>query len=69
MIVTSGTHRGQAKPDGRRRFHPINDIFRRVFFGNDSALGISTMIAIEPCRDLLIERRFGQQITGQLVPP
>jgi hypothetical protein len=67
VVVTAAAAERQAQPDGGGRLDAVGDIFDGVFFGDDPALGVAAVVAIEAGRDLLVERRTGQQVPGDLL--
>ena len=56
VVVAAGAAEGQAQPDGRRGVDAIDDVLDGVLLGDDAALGVAAMVAVEAGRDLLVER-------------
>ena len=56
MVVAPRATEGEAQAYGRGRLHAVHDVLNGVLFGDDAALGIDAVIAVEPCGDLLVER-------------
>ena len=67
MIVTAAAFHRQAQEHTRSGRGSIDDAFDAPFLGDDAALIIDAVIAIETGRHAIIDRRVRQQIAGQLL--
>ena len=67
VIVAAGAADREAEPDGRGRLDAIDDILDAILLVDDAGFVGHHVIAIEAGRDLLIERRIGQQVAGELL--
>src|SRR4051794_2592496 len=67
MVMTLSTCHGQSQPNGPRRVHTVDDIGSLVFLGNRPSLERNHVIAVESACDLLLNRRVGKKVAGDLV--
>ena len=67
VAVAPGAGEGQAQPDRCRRIDAIDDVLDRVLLGDDAPFAVAAMVAIEPGRNLLVERWRRQQVAGELL--
>ena len=67
MIVTLGTRHGQPQPRGACGVDTIKEVVEPLFLRNCTPFTIEEMVAIEPCRNLLLDRRLGQKVAGYLL--
>ena len=56
VAVAAGAAERQAQPDGRGGLDAIDDVLDGVLLGDDAPLAVAAMVAVEPGRDLLVER-------------
>ena len=67
VAVAAGAGQRQAQPDGRGRVDAVDDVLDGVLLGDDAPFAVAAMVAVEAGRDLLVERRAGQQVAGELL--
>ena len=67
VVVTARAAEREAHEHSRCGLHPIDDVLDGVFLGNDAAFAVAAMVAIEPRRDLLVERRTREHVAGNLL--
>ena len=67
MAVASRAADGQTLPDGECCVDSVDDVLDLKLFRDDTAFRVASMVAVEACRDFLIERRVRQQIASQLL--
>ena len=67
MVVAAGAAHRQAEPDGGRGLHAVDDGLDAPLFGNDAALGVDAVVAVEAGGDLLVEGGVGQHVAGDLL--
>ena len=66
VIVALSTSSRQSHPHGRGRADAVGDVLGAVLFGSDTGLLGNHVIAVEPGRDPLFDRRIWQQVAGEL---
>ena len=57
VVVAAGAADRQAEPDGGGGLDAVDDVLDGVLLGDDAALGVAAMVAVEAGGDLLVERR------------
>ena len=67
MIVALGAGDRHAEPCCAERADAIDDVEVEIFLGNDAAFVGGHHVAHEAAGDLVVDRRVGQQIAGNLL--
>ena len=67
VIVAAGAAQRQAHQDRCGRVYAIGHVFDAVLLGDDAALGIDDVVAVEAGRQSLVECRVRQQVARELL--
>ena len=60
VIVAPGTAHRQPHPDREGRIDPVHDVLDGILFRDDASFRVATMVAVESCRDSLVQGRIRQ---------
>ena len=67
MVVTPRAAQRRAQKHRRRSLDAVHHILHRVLLGNNPVFSIRSMVAIEPRRHFLFERRVRQHVSRNLI--
>ena len=67
VVVAAGAAQSESKPDGGGGLHPVHHVLDGKLVGDDAALAVAAMVAIEAGGDPLFQGGLGEHVPGQLL--